>query len=79
MKTIDLETLAVLFRTNDPNLGHVSTLEAMTEAGFAYSFGLYRGIPDNHKRAKAAMRNTIAEALERKAKNFYPTFKPESL
>lgn len=63
----DLETLAVMFRTNDPNLGHVSTLETMTNAGLAYTYGLYRGIPRNQRRRLRAMRETIATALERKA------------
>lgn len=65
MKAIELEQLAVMFRTDDPNLGHVSTLESMTRAGLAYTYGLYRAIPKHHKRRARKMRETIANQLDR--------------
>ena len=69
MKTVNqLLTLAVMFRANDPNLGHVSTLDAMTDAGVAYCYGSFRAIPRCHNRKRAAMAVSIAEHLEREAK-----------
>lgn len=67
-KQIELEQLAVMFRCNSPNLAHVDTFDAITEAGLAYTYGLYRATPRHHKRKLRAMRETIASALERKAK-----------
>jgi len=63
---ISLENLAVMFRTNDPNIGHVSTLEAMTDCGLAYMLGYYRGIPKCHERKRASAREAIVRALELK-------------
>jgi hypothetical protein len=59
--------LAVCFRVNDPNLGHVSTLETMTEAGLAYTYGVFRGTPARFKRELRLQREAIAKALDRKA------------
>ena len=68
MNKNSLETLAVMFRVNDPNLGHVSTLDAMTAAGFAYLHGYFSGIPKRHNRKRRQMAENIAELLDRKAK-----------
>ena len=68
MNAHDLLCLAVLWRTNSPNLGCVSTHEAMTEAGLAYMLGHYSGLPRRYKRVRAAWRNRIADILEQKAK-----------
>jgi len=68
VKAIQLETLAVMFRTNDPNIGHVSTLDAMTDAGLAYMLGHYRGIPQFHKHKRRKLRECIARELDRKAR-----------
>jgi len=68
MKAHELDNLAVMFRTNDPNLGHCSTLEKMLKADMAYSYGLYRGMPERYTRARARLRATIADTLSRKAK-----------
>lgn len=67
MKAGELLNLAVMFRVNDPNIGHCSTLDAMTEAGLAYSFGLYRAIPARHRIKRRKMGEAIALELERKA------------
>jgi hypothetical protein len=67
-RSITLENLAVMFRVNHPNLGHVSTLDAMTEAGLAYMYGHYRGIPERYHRKRRKLRETIARELDRKAK-----------
>jgi hypothetical protein len=68
MKRIEIENLAVLWRTNDRNLGHVSTFDAMTNAGLAYLYGHYRGIPERYFLKRRKMRETIARELDRKAK-----------
>ena len=69
MKQITLEQLAVMFRTNDPNLGHYSTFDAIMDAGLSYSYGLFRAIPKHHRRKRRQMAETIASQLDRKAKN----------
>lgn len=69
MKHYTLATLAVQFRTLDPNLGHVSVLEQMTDAGLAYSYGLFRAIPRHHRRKRRLMADAIAGQLERKAQS----------
>lgn len=79
LTAFDLEVLAVQFRTNDPNLGHVSVFDLMTEAGLAYYYGLFRAIPKHHNRKRRAMAETIATELERKATAIYAKqleFKP---
>lgn len=62
-----MRQLAVMFRTNDPNLGHCSTLDEMTDAGLAYVYGLFRGTPWNHKAKRRRIREEIAAELEKKA------------
>ena len=64
----DLETLAVMFRCNSPNLAHGDTFDTITDAGLAYTYGLFRATPRHHRRKLRAMRETIANALDRKAK-----------
>lgn len=68
-KSTQLLQLAVMFRTNDPNLGHVSTFDSMTDAGLAYTYGLFRAIPKHHRRKRSAMAESIASQLERKAQS----------
>lgn len=68
MNAIELEQLAVMFRVSDPNLGHVDVLKVMTEAGLAYSYGYFRGIPLHHRQKRKQWANAIAGNLERKAK-----------
>lgn len=63
----NLRCLAVMFRCNDRNLGHCSTLEDMTEAGMAYTFGLFCSIPKRHWRKRKQMADAIASALNRQA------------
>lgn len=65
---MNLETLAVMFRVNDPNLAHVDVWNAMSEAGLAYTYGLFRAIPRHHRRKRQQMANSIADELSRKAK-----------
>ena len=67
MKPIELDNLAAMFRRNDPNLFHVSTLNAMHDAGMAYIYGYLRGIPAHHKRKRAQVREEIAILLTIKA------------
>jgi hypothetical protein len=71
-KQTTLENLAVMFRVNDPNLGHVSTLEAMEEAGLAYTYGLYRGTPKRHHNKRRKLREAIALELDRRANGQMP-------
>lgn len=68
MKAIELETLAVMFRNNDPNLWHVSTFEVMQAAELLYYYGMLRGIPQRHTQRRRELREQIAYALEQKAK-----------
>ena len=63
-----LLTLAVMCRTNDRNLGHVSVLDDMNEAGLGYLYGLYRGTPDCYHRRKRERLYAVAETLEQMAK-----------
>jgi hypothetical protein len=67
MKSHDLCNLAVIFRCNSSDANHVSTLELITQAGLAFSYGVYRGTPERHTQKRRQMRNEIADALERKA------------
>jgi len=60
-----------MFRVNDPNLGHVSTFEAMTEIGLAYMFGHFMGIPRRHWRKRRKIADCIAREIERKANGTY--------
>jgi hypothetical protein len=69
MSSSEIENLAVMFRVDDPNLGHVSVIEAMTELGVAYTYGLYRGTPKHHKQERKRLREAIAERLSTIAKN----------
>ncbi len=62
--------LAVMFRTMDRNLNHVSTLDAMTEYGMAYIFGYFRSIPRRHRIKRQKLANNIADSLERKDGSF---------
>ncbi len=68
MTKTDIETLAVMFRVNDQNLGHVSVWDQMHEAGLAYLYGVYRGTPQRYVRKRHDMRIMIARALDQKAK-----------
>ena len=67
MSNDQMHNLAVMFRVNDPNLGHVSTFEAMTEIGLAYLFGHFMGIPKRHWRKRLRLANNIATEIEKKA------------
>ena len=67
IKSHDLHNLAVVFRANLGYLGHVSTLELITQAGLAFLYGVYRGTPERYTRKRRQMRNEIADALEKKA------------
>lgn len=68
MKSIDIKNLAVMFRTNDPNLGHASVLEAMSELGLAYMYGVYRGTPERYWKERKRLRDSIAMILSQKAR-----------
>lgn len=68
MKAIELEQLAVMFRTNDPNLGHVSVLEQMNEAGLAYMYGVFRGTPKRYRKERQRLANAIANRLSEMAR-----------
>lgn len=57
-----------MFRTNDPNIYHVDTLNAMESLGLAFTLGALSGIPRNHKRKRAFMRASIVTMLENKLK-----------
>ncbi len=59
--------LAVMFRVNDPNLGHCSTFDTITEAGLAYSYGLFRAIPKRNRNKRQDLAVAIASQLDRKA------------
>tara|TARA_R110000868_G_scaffold210129_3_gene460114 strand:- start:431 stop:592 length:162 start_codon:yes stop_codon:yes gene_type:complete len=48
-------------------MNHVSTLELITQAGLAFSYGVLRGTPERYTHKRRQMRNRIADALERKA------------
>lgn len=63
----ELERLAVRFRSNCPNLGSADTLEAISEAGLAYAYGLWRGTPERYRKKREAMRHSIAQQLDWKA------------
>jgi hypothetical protein len=65
---MNLHNLAVMFRTNDPNIGHCTVLEEMTKAGLAYTYGLFRAIPKRHWRKRKQMAEAIAASLELKAR-----------
>jgi hypothetical protein len=69
MKTTahDMRCLAVQFRVNDPNLGHCDVFDAMTDCGLAYTYGLFRAIPEHHRRKRRTMAEAIANELDRKA------------
>lgn len=63
-----LENLAVEFRLLGPNLGHVSVLNTMEAVGLAFSYGLFRAIPEHHRRKRQRQADLIACYLEQKAK-----------
>ena len=67
MKSHDLCNLAVIFRCNYDDVNHVSTLELITRAGLAFSYGVMRGTPERYTRKRREMRERIADALEKKA------------
>jgi hypothetical protein len=67
MSKTDIEQLAVMFRVNDPNLGHVSVWDKLHELNLAYTYGLYRGTPERYTRKRHQMREAIARELDRKA------------
>jgi len=67
MRSHDLCNLAVIFRCNSSGVNHVSTLELITQAGLAFLYGVLRGTPERYTRKRRQMRETIADALERKA------------
>jgi len=67
MKSHDLCNLAVIFRCNSSDVNHVSTFELITQAGLAFTYGVYRGTPERYTHKRRQMRNEIADALERKA------------
>ena len=54
-----------MFRLNDPNLGHVSTHEAMTEYGLAYLFGVFMGWPRRWKIKRSKLAHNIANQLDK--------------
>lgn len=64
-----LYNLAVLFRTNSPNIGHVSTWELMREADMSFALGTYCATPRHWTRKRRAQRETIANTLEQLARN----------
>lgn len=68
MSRLEYENLAIMFRRNDPNLGHVSILNAMNKAGLAYIYGVLRATPRHHKQKQAILRKAIAFALDDKAR-----------
>lgn len=68
LNKIEIETLAVRFRVNCPNLQHVDTLEAMEKLGLAFMYGVYCGTPHRSKTKRRELRNRIAETLTQKAK-----------
>lgn len=65
---MNTHNLAVMFRTLDPNLGHVSTFDAMEEHKMSFMFGHFMSIPRHHWRKRRALAERIADALESNAK-----------
>lgn len=72
MKPIELENLAVMFRTLDPNIGHVSTLDTMNQVGLGHLLGYFKAIPKRHKLKRREMAETIAGYLDKAAKGEMP-------
>jgi hypothetical protein len=66
MSKTDIEQLAVLFRVNDPNLGHVSVWDKLHQLDLAYTYGLYRGTPERYTQKRRKLRELIAVELDRK-------------
>lgn len=58
--------LAVMFRTNDPNLMHVDTWNAIAKigGGVAINYGLLCGTRPSYPNQREHFRNVIAELLE---------------
>jgi len=67
MKSHDILNLAVMFRTNDPNLRHCSTLDAMNALGMGFLYGSWFSTPKAHKRVDRQKRDRIASLLEKEA------------
>lgn len=63
-----LQNLAVAFRTNSADLGHVSTFETVQRAGCLFLYWMFRGTPERFTARRRKLRNQIAEHLEAKAK-----------
>lgn len=71
-KRIELENLAVMFRTLDANIGHVSTFELMKQAGLGHCHGTLMAIPRRHKNKRRALAERIAGYLDKAAKGDMP-------
>jgi len=64
---LQLEQLAVMFRTNDPNINHVSTLDLINQVNLGYPYGIYRGTPRRYTKIRQSHRECIAKLLTNKA------------
>lgn len=69
MTKTDIERLAVMFRTNDPNLAHVSVWEQMHQLDLLYTYGVFRGTPVRYTKERRRLREAIATELDRKARS----------
>jgi hypothetical protein len=64
MNPTEIENLAVMFRSNDRNLGHISTLDAMQELGLAFSYGVFHGTPPRYRQTRRILAADIARRLD---------------
>lgn len=68
MTRIELENVAVMFRTGSANLGHVSVFDMMKEAGLGHAHGCFMSIPKHHRKKRKAMAEQIAVWIDEAAK-----------